>query len=197
MRPSSWPTNRSPGPGRACRRGWTMTSRASASFAIWPSPLTPGTAWIAPTASSTAACDSPRHSSGRRRPTRTSPRPSGRSSTPVVNANAPRPPRRRCGCVSRHATTDGCECCSPGSRVLLVAAIVAGLLAFRQADRADRATVAADARRVGAQALLADDFDQSLLLAVEGVRLDDSIRQPVRPPGRDGERPRSDRGDSN
>ena len=62
-----------------------------------------------------------------------------------------------------------------GVGVLLVAAVVAGLLAFRQADRADRATVAADARRVGAQALLADDFDQSLLLAVESVRLDDSF----------------------
>ena len=62
-----------------------------------------------------------------------------------------------------------------GVGLLLLAAIVAGLLAFRQADRADRATVAADARRVGTQALLADDFDHSLLLAVEGVRLDDSF----------------------
>ena len=62
-----------------------------------------------------------------------------------------------------------------GVAVLLVAAVGAGLLAFRQADRADRAMVAADARRVGAQALLADDFDHSLLLAVEGVRLDDSF----------------------
>ena len=34
--------------------------------------------------------------------------------------------------------------------------------------------VAADARRVGAQALLVEDLDHSLLLAVEGVRLDDS-----------------------
>ena len=61
-----------------------------------------------------------------------------------------------------------------GAAVLLVVAIVAGLLALRQADRADRASVAADARRVGAQALLADDFDHSLLLGVEGVRLDNS-----------------------
>jgi WD40 repeat protein len=62
-----------------------------------------------------------------------------------------------------------------GAAVLLVVALVAGLLAVRQADRADRATVAADARRVGAQALVAEDIDQSLLLAVEGMRLDDSI----------------------
>jgi WD40 repeat protein len=61
-----------------------------------------------------------------------------------------------------------------GAAVLLVVAFVAGLLAVRQADRADRATIAAEARRVGAQALVADDIDQSLLLAVEGLRLDDS-----------------------
>ena len=34
--------------------------------------------------------------------------------------------------------------------------------------------VAADARRVGAQALVTEDPDESLLLAVEGVRLHDS-----------------------
>ena len=58
--------------------------------------------------------------------------------------------------------------------MLLVVSMVAGVLAVRQAKRADRAAVAADARRVGAQALLADDVDRSLLLAVEAVRLDDS-----------------------
>ena len=62
-----------------------------------------------------------------------------------------------------------------GAAVLLVFSFVAGLLAVRQADRADRATIAADARRVGTQALVARDIDQSLLLAVEGVRLDDTI----------------------
>jgi WD40 repeat protein/DNA-binding SARP family transcriptional activator/energy-coupling factor transporter ATP-binding protein EcfA2 len=61
-----------------------------------------------------------------------------------------------------------------GAAVLLVVALVAGLVAFRQANRADRAADAADARRVGAQALLVDDLDHSLLLAAEGVRLDDS-----------------------
>ncbi len=77
--------------------------------------------------------------------------------------------------------------------MLLVVAIVAGLLAFRQANRADRAAVAADARRVGAQALLADDVDHSLLLAVEGVRLDDSTDTQVQPAGRAVEEPRADR----
>jgi WD40 repeat protein/DNA-binding SARP family transcriptional activator len=65
--------------------------------------------------------------------------------------------------------------------VVLVVAVVAGLTAVRQRDRAqesaadaDAAAVAADARRVGAQALVAAALDRSLLLAVEGVRLDDS-----------------------
>jgi WD40 repeat protein/DNA-binding SARP family transcriptional activator len=65
--------------------------------------------------------------------------------------------------------------------IVLVVAVIAGLVAVRQRDRAqesatdaDAAAVAADARRVGAQALVAEDIDRSLLLAVEGVRLDDS-----------------------
>ena len=58
---------------------------------------------------------------------------------------------------------------------LLVVAAVAGLLALRQAERADRASVVADAGRVGAQALLVDDVDHALLLAAEAVHLDDSV----------------------
>jgi WD40 repeat protein len=65
--------------------------------------------------------------------------------------------------------------------IVLVVAVVAGLTAVRQRDRAQEsaadaedAAVAADARRVGAQALVAAGLDRSLLLAVEGVRLDDS-----------------------
>jgi WD40 repeat protein/DNA-binding SARP family transcriptional activator len=61
-----------------------------------------------------------------------------------------------------------------GVGVLSVVALVAGVLAARQARRAGAAAVAADARRVGAQALVVDDIDTALLLAVAGVRLDDS-----------------------
>jgi WD40 repeat protein/DNA-binding SARP family transcriptional activator len=68
-----------------------------------------------------------------------------------------------------------------GIGVLSVFAVIAGIVAFAQAQRAedeaaaaDAAAVAADARRVGAQALAAGDVDRALLLAVEGVRLDDS-----------------------
>jgi hypothetical protein len=60
--------------------------------------------------------------------------------------------------------------------------------AVRQADRADRtagqaeqsaaaaaeAAIATDARRVGAQALVTDNIDESLLMAAAGVQLDDS-----------------------
>jgi WD40 repeat protein len=61
-----------------------------------------------------------------------------------------------------------------GVVVLLVGAVAAGLIAMRQAERADTATTAADAGRVAGLALDADDFDLSLLLAVEAVHLDDS-----------------------
>jgi WD40 repeat protein len=61
-----------------------------------------------------------------------------------------------------------------GVAVLTIVAVIAGGFAARQAQRASDAAVAADARRVGAQALAADDLDTALLLAVEGVRLDDS-----------------------
>ena len=68
-----------------------------------------------------------------------------------------------------------------GVAFLLVAALVTGVLALRQADQAGKAETAAnqsaraaDARRVGTQSMLTDDIAQSLLLAVEGLRLDDS-----------------------
>jgi WD40 repeat protein/DNA-binding SARP family transcriptional activator len=65
---------------------------------------------------------------------------------------------------------------------LLVAALVAGVLAIDAARRSDRQAEAAadaarlaDSRRLSAQALVATEPDLSLLLAVEGVRRDDSL----------------------
>ena len=65
--------------------------------------------------------------------------------------------------------------------VLLVGALIAGLVAVNQAERADRqATVAQRAatnelaRRVGTRALLTDGISHSLLLAAHGARLNDS-----------------------
>ena len=58
--------------------------------------------------------------------------------------------------------------------MLLVVAVVAGVLALRQADRADDQATIAEARRVGAQALVERQYDRALLLAVEAVHLWDS-----------------------
>jgi DNA-binding SARP family transcriptional activator/WD40 repeat protein/class 3 adenylate cyclase/energy-coupling factor transporter ATP-binding protein EcfA2 len=61
-----------------------------------------------------------------------------------------------------------------GVTVFAAMAVAAGAVAFVQRDRANDAATAADARRVGAQALVVDDIAESLLLAVEGLQLDDS-----------------------
>lgn len=68
-----------------------------------------------------------------------------------------------------------------GVALLLVLALVAGTLAAVQSDRArtnaaraERAAVAADARRVGARSQLTDDISLSLLLGVAAARVDDS-----------------------
>jgi hypothetical protein len=58
---------------------------------------------------------------------------------------------------------------------VLVLALVAGGLALSLRGRAQRQALVANARRLGAQALLEDDLDRSLLLARQGVALDDSL----------------------
>ena len=58
--------------------------------------------------------------------------------------------------------------------MLLLSTVVAGLAAVRQTDRAKESANTADARRVGARALASENVAESLLLAVEGVRIDDS-----------------------
>ena len=65
--------------------------------------------------------------------------------------------------------------------VLLVVALVAGGTAFQQKNRAEDNAAAAtaaetrsEARRAGASALITDDLDESMLLAVAGVRMYDS-----------------------
>ena len=61
-----------------------------------------------------------------------------------------------------------------GVGALLVLAVLAGLVALEQRGTArDRAT-AADAQRLGSRALAENDLDRSLLLARQGVALDDS-----------------------
>jgi WD40 repeat protein/DNA-binding SARP family transcriptional activator len=58
--------------------------------------------------------------------------------------------------------------------LLLAAALVAGAIALVARDSATRAATSADAERLGAQALADPNLDRSLLLAREGVNLDDS-----------------------
>ncbi|TCO21347.1 WD40 repeat protein [Kribbella steppae] len=65
--------------------------------------------------------------------------------------------------------------------LLLAGALIAGVVAVRQAEQADQQAAAAEqaavrelARRVGARALLTEGISHSLLLAAQGVRLEDS-----------------------
>jgi WD40 repeat protein/DNA-binding SARP family transcriptional activator len=60
------------------------------------------------------------------------------------------------------------------STILLVLALVTGFVAVGQTRKADRSALAADAGRVGAQALVTTDITDSLLTAVAAARLDPS-----------------------
>ena len=63
-----------------------------------------------------------------------------------------------------------------GVAVLLAAAIVGGILALLQRGEARDAETAQVAQRLGAQALVEEDLDLSLLLARQAVAIDDSPR---------------------
>jgi len=58
---------------------------------------------------------------------------------------------------------------------LLVVAVIAGVVALDQRAKARDEATAADAQRLGAQALTVDTLDHSLLLARQAVALDDSL----------------------
>jgi WD40 repeat protein len=62
-----------------------------------------------------------------------------------------------------------------GLAVVLILALVAGGLALTLRGRAEHQALVADSRRLGAQALLEDQLDRSLLLARQGIALDDSL----------------------
>jgi WD40 repeat protein/DNA-binding SARP family transcriptional activator len=63
-----------------------------------------------------------------------------------------------------------------GVASLLVVAVIAGVVALDQRGSARAEAAAADAQRLGARALAEDDLDRSLLLARQGVALDDSLQ---------------------
>ena len=125
-------------------------------------------------ASSTAAPASPPPSTGA--PTTPS---SSTSSSAPSSPRAARPPRRRPSASA--APTGVSAACSPASRVLLAAAIAGGIFAVVQrgeardaADEARDAETAQLAQRLGAQALVEEDLDRSLLLARQAVAIDDT-----------------------
>jgi WD40 repeat protein/class 3 adenylate cyclase len=62
-----------------------------------------------------------------------------------------------------------------GASLLLAAAVIAGVLALRESGRSRDAARTADAQRLGAQALIDDRLERSLLLAQAGRELDDSV----------------------
>ncbi len=59
---------------------------------------------------------------------------------------------------------------------LLVVAVIAGVVALDQRGNARDQATAAEAQRLGARALLNDQLDRALLLARQGVALDDTVR---------------------
>src|SRR5215216_67566 len=63
-----------------------------------------------------------------------------------------------------------------GVAALLVIAVVAGVVALDQRGDARAEATAADAQRLGAQALADTNLDRGLLLARQGVALDDSVQ---------------------
>ena len=63
-----------------------------------------------------------------------------------------------------------------GVAALLVLAVIAGVVALNQRGDARAEATAAEAQRLGAQALADDDLDRALLLARQGVALDDSLQ---------------------
>ena len=62
-----------------------------------------------------------------------------------------------------------------GVGLLLIAAVIAGVLALRAGDHSRDTARTADAQRLGAQALIDDRLERSLLLAQAGRALDDSV----------------------
>lgn len=61
-----------------------------------------------------------------------------------------------------------------GVALFLVVALIAGVVALGQREKAERAANEATAQRLGAQAVTEDELDLSLLLARQGYELDDS-----------------------
>ena len=160
-RPRS-PTRRCCASGRGCARGSRRTPRAAACTTTCASPRANGTRADATPASSTAALDWPPRSTGRP-PTTPSSTPVERAFLDESRAAGERSHRRLRAVLAGVAAPAACSRSSPASSRSTSAAL------------RDQAT-AAEAQRLGARALLDDELDRSLLLARQGVALDDTAR---------------------
>ena len=102
-------------------------------------------------------------------------RPRVRRSTSSSASSSPRAARSRSGRRSgRGARTGGCARCSPASRSCSSAAVAGGIFAVVQRGEARERETAQLAQRLGAQALVEEDLDLSLLLARQAVAIDDT-----------------------
>jgi WD40 repeat protein/DNA-binding SARP family transcriptional activator len=63
-----------------------------------------------------------------------------------------------------------------GISALLVVAVIAGVVALQQRANARDEAITADAQRLGSRALVEDDLDRALLLARQGLALDDTAQ---------------------
>ena len=161
------PTRRCCASGHACASGSRRTPRGAGFAATSPRRRPSGTRPGAIRASSTAAPASPPPSTGA--PTTPS---SSTSSSASSSPRAARPPSRRRSAPRR--TNRRLRALLAGVAVLLAAAVAGGIFAVVQRGEARDAETAQLAQRLGAQALVEEDLDLSLLLARQAVAIDDS-----------------------
>ena len=165
--PSRSPTRRCCANGHACASGSKRTPKGAGFAATSPRRRPNGTRPGATRASSTAAPALLPPSTG---PPTT--RSTSTSSSASSSPRAARPPsRRRSGPGAR---TGAFARCSPGSRSCSRRPSRAGSSRVVQRGEARDAETAQLAQRLGAQALVEEDLDLSLLLARQAVAIDDS-----------------------
>ena len=153
--------------GRACASGSKRTPKGAGCAVTSPRRRPNGTRQGATRASSTAAPASLPPSTG---PPIT--RSTSTSSSASSSPRAARHPRRRPNASG--APTAACAACSSGSRSCSRRPSRAGSSPLVQRGEARDAETAQFVQRLGAQALVEEDLDLSLLLARQAVAIDDS-----------------------
>ena len=159
------------GSGHGCVHGSTTTRPAARSSVVWPSPRRSGRRSAGTLPSSGEApvwTRPPRSPTGDRRAHLARTRiPAGRPGCLRLRTPRDRAARRQ------HRTSEPPPALAAGRPGrLVVAALVAGLLAFQARDRAERSEVSAEARRLAADALNEDYPDLGLLSVLEAILLE-------------------------